>query len=446
MILYLPEIYSDELVYSWFCRYYIHSGCLNHKSAMKDLYCKRSDNPSKEFLGHLNSDIKGKIQNIHTMSKLILKHTMFLQYARFIPFERKKKALNCLENDFCDTHKLFSVPPRTGADLYLKYCPLCAEEDRQKYGETFWHRNHQLRNMQICHKHNCMLESSNITAKSEQTYTFCPAEVYAEKKDAVLCRNSNMINYNKYLSDVFSAPMDFADAAPVHIALFNALIGTKYISSSGKCRNIKLLSDDMKVFYTDMGISNTASFYQVQRVLLGNKFDFTSVCQIAFYLGLSVEELTAPDIKAEQIKKEQATHYNSGKQSVDWKKLDSELAPVFEQTANDIYSGNTNPQGRPMFVSLRNMCKVTGIQPHQIAHLPKCKAILKKYTETMESNMARRIVWAYKKLKSEQPDKIIYWSDIRSLSGVKRADTDKLIPYIYKFADAKTANKIISVI
>ena len=67
MISYLPEIYPDELVYSWFCRYYVHSGCLTHKMALDDILYKRCNNPSKEFLGHLNPDMQKKIQStLHT--------------------------------------------------------------------------------------------------------------------------------------------------------------------------------------------------------------------------------------------------------------------------------------------------------------------------------------------------------------------------------------------
>ena len=92
MISYLPEIYPDELVYSWFCRYYVHSGCLTHKMALDDILYKRCNNPSKEFLGHLNPDMQKKIQEILPIETLILQHTMFPQYARFIPLEDKKKA------------------------------------------------------------------------------------------------------------------------------------------------------------------------------------------------------------------------------------------------------------------------------------------------------------------------------------------------------------------
>ena len=43
MITYMPTIYPDELVYSWFGRYYVHSGCFSHKMALQELYCKKSD-------------------------------------------------------------------------------------------------------------------------------------------------------------------------------------------------------------------------------------------------------------------------------------------------------------------------------------------------------------------------------------------------------------------
>ena len=56
MIGYLPELYPDELVYSWLSRYFVHSGHALHSAVLREFFCKRSDNPSKEFLGNLNED------------------------------------------------------------------------------------------------------------------------------------------------------------------------------------------------------------------------------------------------------------------------------------------------------------------------------------------------------------------------------------------------------
>ena len=42
---FMPVIYPDELVYSWFCRYYVHSGYPNNKMALEDILYNRHNNP-----------------------------------------------------------------------------------------------------------------------------------------------------------------------------------------------------------------------------------------------------------------------------------------------------------------------------------------------------------------------------------------------------------------
>lgn len=137
MIVYFPDLYPDELVYSWFCRYYIHSGSITHKMALLELYCKRSDNPSKEFIGNIRPEVMDRIEAMYSLDDLVSKHTMYSQYARFIPLEQKKAALYSLSHDFCDAHHLFCILPRVEGEQYLKFCPMCAKEDRKIYGEAY---------------------------------------------------------------------------------------------------------------------------------------------------------------------------------------------------------------------------------------------------------------------------------------------------------------------
>ena len=106
MITYLPEIYPDELVYSWFCRYAIHSGYTSHKRVLQELYCKKSDTPIKEFIGNLNPEARECIDKMYPLRDLVLNHTMYPQYARFIPLEQKKDALYKLCYQNCDVHHL----------------------------------------------------------------------------------------------------------------------------------------------------------------------------------------------------------------------------------------------------------------------------------------------------------------------------------------------------
>ena len=81
---------------------------------------------------------------------------------------------------------------------------------------------------------------------------------------------------------------------------------------------------------------------------------------------------------------------------------------------------------------------------HRLENLPKCRAIFDKYTETYEENWARRIVWGYAKLKAENTP--FYWSDIRKLTGVKKENMEKVIPFIRNHTDKKTAEAIVEMI
>lgn len=445
MIAYLPEIYPDELVYSWFCRYYVHTGCLTHKAALNDILSNRHDNPSKEFLGHLTPNMLTAIQKIHPIEALILNHTMYPQYARFIPLEDKKKALYHIGFDFCDVHHLFAILPRSEGDLFLKYCPICADEDRQQHGEAYWHRLHQIRNMQICTRHNCRLVNSAVVAKSEQTFILCPAESYIADQKPIIEADPLKIAFAKYMTDVFNVPMDFEKDIPISAVLYHGMQNTQYIKSTGKTRYTKQLAEDISDYYSSLGICDIASMSQLQRVLLGgDRFDFSVVCQIAFYFCMDVKDLTKPVLTAAQIAKEQSTHYMKDRPAIDWTVYDAETAPILERVARSIYDGTSSETGRPERVSEKVIYREMGFPGHRLENLPLCKAVFDKYSETYEECWARRIVWGYKKLKKNNAP--FYWSDIRKITGVKKKNIEKVIPYIRKYTNRKTAEAIINLV
>ena len=443
MITYLPEIYPDELVYSWFCRYYIHSGCFTHSMALKELLYNRCNNPSKEFIGHLNPDAEKKIKEIYNIDELIMNHTMFPQYARFIPLEQKKKALYHLGHDFCDAHHLFCILPRNDNEQYLRFCPLCAMEDREKYGETYWHRKHQIRNMNICTKHKCKLEQSDVTAKSEQTFILCPAENHVYDKEPIIVDNPLLIQFSEYIEYIFDAHINFND---IHLCaiLYHGMSKTKYLKSTGRTRYTKMLADDIKEYYTDLGISNIASLYQIQRTLLGNRFDFSVVCQIAFFLGMTIEELINPSLTKEQIEQEQNSHYMKDITPIDWNQFDKDTAPMLEKIVKDIYYGYASDIGRPERVSEKIVYRELDLLGHRLENMPICKSIFEKYTESYPESWARRIIWSYNKLKEEKEN--FYWSDIRLLSGVKKHNVKTTIPFLSKHADKETFDAIINLV
>ena len=444
MISYFPAIYPDELVYSWLCRYYVHSGFFSSKSAMQELYCKRSDNPSKEFIGNLNPGAMEQIAKMYSLDKLVMEHTMYPQYARFIPLEQKKTALYRLGHDNCDAHHLFCVLPRSEGEQYLRFCPLCAEDDRKTYGEAYWHRKHQIRNMSICTKHKCRLVESSVPAKSEQSFTFCPAEHCIGYDKVTFEEDPQMIRFASYLEAVFDTPMDLNNDIPISAILYNGLSRTKYLKPSGRSRYTKMLADDLNVFYREMGLYNIASMCQIQKVLLGSRFDFSVVCQIAFFLGMEPEKLTSPSLTPEQIQQEQDSHYMKDATPVDWVQLDTDTAPILEKVIQGVYDGTTNENGRPERVSERLVYREMGLLGHQLENMPRCKAIFERYTEPYPESWARKVIWAYQRLRAQ--GKPFYWSDIRELSGVKKKNFHLTIPYLQLYTDAETAKRIVALI
>ena len=450
MIGYLPELYPDELVYSWLSRYLVHSGHRLHSVVLKEFFCKRSDNPSKEYLGNLNDEAKKVIQEVIPLRDLILLHTM-TRCARFLPLVEKKEAMHRMEFEYCDPHFLFPILIRSEEDAWIRYCPACAQEDRDTYGETYWHRKHQLRGAKVCYKHGCLLEHSTVSAKSEQSFTLCPAEEYSVIDTPRYCENPELLRYTRFVADVFDAPMDFERDIPFSAVLHNALLGTKYMKSSGKTRYTQQLADDLYAFYQDISVTNITSMNQIQKALLLGKADFTVVCQIAFFLGITVEELTSPKLTPEQIAVEQEAHHVRGRVCPDLEEFDTAAAPILEQLAHDIYTGAARPDGRPERVSERLIYRtfeLDGERLHwyRLQNAPKCQAVMEKFFETYEDHWCRRLVWAYNKIKAERGEKPIYWVDLRRISGVKEHNLSKIAPLIHKHTDRKTAEIIRHII
>ena len=447
MIGYLPEIYPDELVYSWFSRYLVHSGHRLHSVVLRELFCKRSDNPSKEFLGNLNEDAKKVIREVIPLRDLILRHTM-TRCARFLPLAERKEALRRMEHDYCDPHFLFPILIRNEEDSFLRYCPRCLREQRDTFGEAYWSCRHQLRGVSLCYRHGCLLEHSTVSAKSHTAYNLCSAEEFAAIDTPRYCDNPELLRYTRFITDVFDAPMDFERDIPISAVLYNAMAQTDYMKRTGRSRHTQRFADDLRAYYEGMGLSGIATMNQIQRTLLMGHTEFTTVCQIAFFLGMTVEELTAPELTPEQIATERETHYTRDRTPVDWAEFDAETAKILEPLAQSIYDGTFRADGRPERVSERLIYRVLDLQGHRLENMPLCREIIhnSRFTESYPEHWARRLVHCYYQLKKERGEKPLYWVDLRKISGVKERNIHKVIPLLHKYTDPKTAKAIRQII
>jgi hypothetical protein len=57
----------------------------------------------------------------------------------------------------------------------LRFCPCCVEQDRSNFGETYWHRIHQVPGVEVCPHHVTFLEESNTLWRNLRN----PGEAFA---------------------------------------------------------------------------------------------------------------------------------------------------------------------------------------------------------------------------------------------------------------------------
>ncbi|WP_186431374.1 TnsD family Tn7-like transposition protein [Clostridium sp. BSD9I1] len=161
MIRYFPNIFTDELLYSAFCRYYEDTEQESHKTALKELLSKGNPLAIIQFPSNIELFIE-QFNGIsyYSAEDIIFKFTMLPLCYPFLDVERQEYAINNMKgnNGKGIYMKLGIMASNLKALRFLKYCPECLKEDKGKYGEVYWHRSHNVVGVHLCHKHNRVLE------------------------------------------------------------------------------------------------------------------------------------------------------------------------------------------------------------------------------------------------------------------------------------------------
>jgi len=479
VIAYLPKLYRDELVYSWFARYFAHMYPA-YANALDDLLENRNMRPDVEFIGRLGADAKTAITKAVPMERLVLDHTMF-PYYRFTENTRLCHALETMVDSGGDAHRLLPVPKSRagGQSRHIRYCPLCAAEARESCGEAYWTRQANIRNVDICTRHKCRLKDTGIEISGRQSARLYVAEDEIRDMEPEYVEDGLELEYARYLTEVFQKPVDTGNTAATGEFLNSRLEGTKYLSARGMMRNAGLLFDDLMEFYKGLSIRGITSPGQMQKIFTGYRWDFYEVCQIAFFLGISADELAAPKLpdrsqteifndrvrqlyaqgmgcyriagelgcspstvkNANKIK-QAAEHDHSvrkGMQRADWGKMDEGMLPAVRDTCEQIYH---NGGGRPGRVTVYAVCRMLGLPGKRFDYLPKCREVIYGYEEKKEVYWAREVAWCYQHLIEIMGADAVRWRDIRDITNLRRDNFTASFQYLHLFTDEGTENRI----
>lgn len=95
---------------------------------------------------------------------IALSHTVLPFYIAFRPSNFARECVQIMSGNSVETLKFkLGLPPAHLKDIaFLKYCPVCFEEDISSLGIGYWHRAHQLPSSQVCAKHSLALEEISL--------------------------------------------------------------------------------------------------------------------------------------------------------------------------------------------------------------------------------------------------------------------------------------------
>lgn len=318
MIAFFPAPYPDELVYSWFARYAVRTGYTTYRAVAEDLFVSNTAKPNLEFIMELNKESYKAVTTYKPFDEIILQHTMFPYYARFLPRERRQKAFYLLlKMDKAFNDALYSRRFKTQCRQALRYCPICADEDRERQGETYWHRIHQLDHINICPVHGCQLQNSVVDITSRPSPSLIPAEeVVPLQFDKIVFGSNLALNTAKYTAQVFLSEMDMDNDISVGQFLHSRMEYTKYLSPRGEKRYLSLIANDFKAHYEELEQSAITEAWQIEKIFSNYQLHTYDICLVALFLNVPVSDLvkmTLPEKSQAEIFDEQIlTLHNQG--------------------------------------------------------------------------------------------------------------------------------------
>lgn len=483
MIAYFPEIYPDELLYSLLARYYTQASYPCYWYAAEDLFVSKTVRPDIEFVNQYTLAALHRITRELSMEQVILNHTMFPYYGRFLLFERREKAYKSLVKMQGNYHNLLPLQKKkTDSEKYLRYCPMCAEADRERYGESYWHRVHQMQGIDICPYHQCRLVDSTVIISGKASPDLVTAEmVIPDNLKIIMCDNEIECKFAEYATDVFQSNMDLQSDVTIGGFLHSRMANTKYRSARGEQRNIALFHADFSEYYKKLPDNNFTELWQIQKVLNGYRYNFHEICMLAMFLNIPAADLVQmklPEKTQEQLfdeeifrlheqglkypeiarrlnapydtiksvgerkykayRKEHKKPLKCGAKAYDWQQIDKDTLPLVKEAIRQLQGDEVS---RPKKVTVFAVEKMLNLPSKRISlYLPMCKAEIKKHEESQEQYWAREVVWAVNKIIREGD--VLNWKHIRNLTNMRKCDLVACIPYLDMFTDGKLIKQI----
>ena len=322
--------------------------------------------------------------------------------------------------------------PRRTETPSMRYCPLCAADERKNYGETYWHRLHQIYELPVCPVHKCFLVNTDYKLSGNLPPNLIPAEmVIPLSENIILCDNEKLLLLAGYIKEIFDLPIKLDMDLSVSDILKRITENTMYRTPRGEVCRISALYKDFEEFYQAI-VENIPKQWHIHKVITGQRYDFWEIVLLAFFLEINTCELqrakdavlsknnifddqirklhesglSYPQIatqmglplntiknavysKTKRPKRRQKRGGKPGRRPLDWERLDQEMLPRVIETITELKSSE-----KPVRITVGGVARLIGLKSKQIDKLTQCKAEIEQHCQSQEEFWAQIVLWA----------------------------------------------------
>jgi len=258
MLGHFPVPYPDELLYSACARFASRAGYASVKSVLDELFGAPTataviDLPNR--LGFLAAALPAN--SSLTADHLIDQHTLLPFFSAFQSASRVEQ----LRADLKGTHgpaghmRSGLMASRNPMPGHLRFCPLCKQEDEDSFGETYWHRLHQLPGVVVCSPHRAFLENSGVSLRAGRRHLqFISAEqvtrmIPVRHVDIEDHNHRALLQIAQDAQWLLEHPSDGTSLKALHIRYLRLLLKRGVATYTGSIR-VKKLLNEFSSFYS----------------------------------------------------------------------------------------------------------------------------------------------------------------------------------------------------
>ncbi len=163
MTAFFPQSYPDELLISICSRYHER---LNYKSSYstgRDLFGYDRIQVAVDLPNSIGQLCKSlPVNHPYTAEDFIHQNTLYPLFSAFVSPERASALRKDMIGPVGGAHGRAGVLTSKIQYHYFKFCPMCAAEDRTRWGETYWHRIHNVPRVLVCPIHHIPTQNSGV--------------------------------------------------------------------------------------------------------------------------------------------------------------------------------------------------------------------------------------------------------------------------------------------